>query len=469
LVECLEKENTKTYCRMPQILKERDYTKNPLSKEKKYLPEGQTYDEFPNPENDPDNAEKLKPHSVFFPIDLIYTDTARFQNRTSAFSELSANSVADHYDPNKFDPIVIWKDPKNKTDYVLSGHSRYEGMKRRKEHFIPARYFKGTEAEAITFAKVDANRSANVENLLEDLKAYKLMREGDSKKGIPKAKKSELERIFKGKHNKLEAYSFLSENGLFVEALQNENKSNFPYLETRALWVGDLRKEYADEFTNTFEDDCFNFLYANEGNIKLNKDDFMEIVKKRIAWGEDRLFPECSREGCEKIENLKEKGLNGEAYKELNRIQKDLDELKDRLASSHRIKRVYTEPEKEVLLKQGEMLKKEQSKLRKDLKLAEEAPGLFGFDRFGLEAKDLDFSKVLSNLDRLKITKKDVIEVLNNDFTKINQSKTITYFIGFTKKMIPLIIGLQDSSKYIIEGIEKANEYEIKKIYCYDE
>ena len=37
----------------------------------------------------------------------IHTDPARFQNRKDAFSELSADAVARHYDPNKFDPIVV--------------------------------------------------------------------------------------------------------------------------------------------------------------------------------------------------------------------------------------------------------------------------------------------------------------------------------------------------------------------------
>ena len=211
----------------------------------------------------------------------IRTDESRFQNRTNAFSELSADSVAQNYDPNKFDPIVIWNDPSNKKDYVLSGHSRFEGMKRRKEPSIPARYFEGTEAQAIQFARIDANRSANVENLVEDLKAYILMRDGSPQRKIKPATQTAIKNAFKGTHAKLEAYSYLNPEGFFIQALQTENKSAFPYIETKALWVGELRKKYGEVFTNTYEDDCYNFLYNSSSlGLKMKKDEFFEMFSK---------------------------------------------------------------------------------------------------------------------------------------------------------------------------------------------
>jgi len=428
------------------------------------------YDTFPNPEAAPQNnrlPNNLGCFAVQFPIELIHTDTARFQNRTNAFSELSAQSVAEHYDKNKFDPIVIWEDKKQGKYFVLSGHSRLEGMKRRKARVIPARFFEGTEQEAITFARVDANRSANAENIIEDLKAYKLMRGGDETKGLKPAKKSELERVFKGKHNKLDAWSYLNPNGLFLQALQSENKSEFPYLETRALWVGELRKKYGEEFTNTYEDDCFNFIFANATNNRLSKDVFFELVEKRISWGEARLFPECSELKCEPVENLKEKGLQGEMYKKLNQIQKDLDLIRERFQTTKQALKIHTDPEKEAIQKLGQKLKEEQARIRRDLKLSEEAPGLFGFDDWRLKSTDFDFSKFVLKMRKLKITKEMFIDVIYNPNTVIFDTEKDFNILGFTKNSIPLYSYFTSvKGKFKILELNVALENEIKHIYC---
>jgi hypothetical protein len=73
------------------------------------------------PEHPASRELEAKCAAVNFPVSQIHTDPARFQNRTDAFSELSAQSVAEHYDTNKFDPIVIWLDGSTGRYYVLSG------------------------------------------------------------------------------------------------------------------------------------------------------------------------------------------------------------------------------------------------------------------------------------------------------------------------------------------------------------
>ncbi|GAA4366897.1 hypothetical protein GCM10023185_38350 [Hymenobacter saemangeumensis] len=316
--------------------------------------------------------------AVEFSMGEIHLDPARFQNRTDAFSELSAEAVARHYDPNKFDPVVLWRDPaQNGRAFMLSGHSRYEGMRRRKARTIPARFFAGTEAEAIQFARVDANRAATAENLVEDLTAYRLMRDGDEARNLKPAKKSQLSQAFKGKHAKLEAWSHLDPAGLFVATLGQDNRSEFPYLEKFALWVGQLRSQYP-EMSNTHETDCFNFFYSDAKHQRTSRADFEEVVKKRLAWGKPRLFPECDRGGCVTLDDLAKRGPQATAYKELELLAKYRETITQRLRTTDRGLRVYTDSERETLKEQGQLIDLEMQRLRRDLGQAEAAPGLFG-------------------------------------------------------------------------------------------
>lgn len=318
------------------------------------------------------------------PLSSIHTDTKRFQNRVDSFSEASANNVALHFDANKFDPIVVWKDPKNKTTYVLSGHSRYEGMKRRKAKTIPVRYFTGSEEEAIKFARVEANRSANQESLVEDLAAYKMMRDG--KEGVKPATKTELNRIFKGKVGKLEAYSFLNTNGLFLQSLSQSNTSNYPYLERNAQWVGIIRNQFP-VISHTGEDNIFHFFYSDKSgrNIKASKDDFFALVKKKVNQlrkDESVLFPECSSDGCKQTVDREADPQKGEAFKRLREINEALDSIREKLTSKDATVRVTTDEEKKYLRATAEKLEEEKQRINRDLDLIDKSQvSLFGFDK----------------------------------------------------------------------------------------
>lgn len=321
--------------------------------------------------------------AVNFAINNIHTDTKRFQNRTDAFSEASADSVAKNYDPNKFDPIVVWQDPKAKKLFVLSGHSRYEGMKRRGAKAIPVRYFKGTEEEAIKFAKVEANRAANVESLVEDLGAYKLMRDGDKARDIKAATKTELQRIFKGKVGKLEAYSNLNANGLFIQSLSQSNTTNYPYLERNAQWVGIVRNMYP-AISHTGEDNIFHFFYSDKAgrNIKLSKDDFFGMVKKKVNGlrkDESVLFPECSADGCKATVDREADPQKGEAFKRLREINEALDTIREKLTSKDATVRVTTDEEKKYLRTTADKLEEEKQRINRDLDVIDKSQAsLFG-------------------------------------------------------------------------------------------
>jgi hypothetical protein len=51
--------------------------------------------------------------ALYQPISEIRTDEQRFPNRLVAYSAASADRVAQAFDPNLFDPIVVWLDANN--------------------------------------------------------------------------------------------------------------------------------------------------------------------------------------------------------------------------------------------------------------------------------------------------------------------------------------------------------------------
>lgn len=337
-------------------------------------------------------------HAVMLPIKQLQTDTARFQNRKNAFSEVSARNVAENYDANKFDPVVVWEDPKLKKKIVISGHSRLEGMKRRGAKQIPVRYFKGTEKEAIKFAKVDANRTADKEKLTEDLKAYELLRDGDPKKDIEPVTKQELKEAFPGKVNKLDAYTYLNPAGLFIQVLQQDNLSEYPHIETRAMWVGELAKENPKKWGKLMERNLFYFFYRGDGKgLKLSKADFMDLAQKRLDTlkkGQQVLFPECESDGCKEMQNEFANKLTGDAKKQLHENQELQRFILNRLKTTKKDVKVWTKEEekylKEVVLAE---LKKDAERIKKGIKELEDNQG----DLFGMNATIPEFLQAIDN------------------------------------------------------------------------
>ena len=224
-----------------------------------------------------EETQPSKTDVVEKPIAEIATDVDRFQNRATDFSEKTAATVAERFDLNLFDPIVLWKDPKNGKEYVLSGHSRLEGMKRRGAKNIPSRYFQGTEAEAMNFAKVEANRLGSAENLQETIKAYKQAKRGN-------ATKSKLKDLFDGDVEFLESAQNLNESGDFIRYLGQGAATEFPYIKRFSRWVGELRKTHGGKLTDRHEQQVFDWLYKGEKhNREIEKDRFFELVEKQVS------------------------------------------------------------------------------------------------------------------------------------------------------------------------------------------
>lgn len=130
--------------------------------------------------------------------------------------------------------------------------------------------------------------------------------------------------------------------------------------------------------TNTHEKDTFLYFYRNADNYKITREDFDKLVKERLAMGKERIFPECSDEGCEDIKDFKEVGQNRELYKELNRLQTELETFKKRFETNSAALKIYTEPEKKILTAKALQKEKELKNLQRDLKKVEDQPGLFG-------------------------------------------------------------------------------------------
>ncbi len=394
-----------------------------------------------------DNLSDLKPVAYLFPVSEIKTDAKRFQNRTDAFSELSAESVAKNYNENIFDPIVIWFDEAKKIFYGLSGHSRLEGMKRRGAKFIPARFFKGTEAEAIVFARVDANRAATKESLIEDLKAYRLMRDGDMNRNIAPADKKQIKVSFKNKVQTLESLSFLNPKGKFIEALSIEdNQKALPRLELFATWVGSFRKQYPN-FTNTWEDDCFNFFYSSDKNWKIRKEDFETILKKRISYGKSRLFPECEPgQPCKDIKDFSELPPNGHLYKDLENLQESQEFIRKRFNSNKPELRVYTTAENDKLKEVLKDLQAKSERLKRDLGVVEQqqSQGLFGIDDIKFQY-NYDFFQLLG-FKLQGITKQEIETCFESDNAQFFEFKGVAF-----KEMLYFYIAYNpDNRKFIL-------------------
>jgi hypothetical protein len=388
------------------------------------------------PEHDHERIlQESTPIAYLYPIAKIYTDPLRFQNRTDHFSEASAQAVAENYNPNKFDPIVVWFDASKNKVFVLSGHSRLEGMKRRKEKDIPARFFTGTEPEAIQFARVEANRAATRESLTEDLKAYRLMREGDLQKNIPPATPKALSEAFRGKEKTLEQLAYLDSKGKFIEILSNEDIiSQFPRIQMFAKWTGVLRKKYNSKMTNTHEKDIFNWVYGGASDQKIKRENFEELIRKRLELGKERLFPECPEgEPCKDIKNLEELPPNGHLYKQISEISKDLEIISQRINNQNvrDATRIQTEEERKALRELYTKLETKLTRLKRDLGIVEkyqQEGALFGIGnteevKFVVYATDSQRQKqrVFSTAQKSAEARKEVKDILGKkaQITKI--------------------------------------------------
>jgi hypothetical protein len=197
----------------------------------------------------------------------ITLDPKRFQNR-SELNETIVNNIVKNFNETELDPLIVWKE-KTKT-FLLAGHHRYEGLTRLKKKTASVKYFKGTEAEAIEFAKVKSNSNRSLETPIERAKIYRGMASTSTKKAIEE-KAKEIE----GKNaTYILNLSALNANGLVIDSLLKlaaGDKQNAALIEKIADWIGDVKRTYTN-LTNAHEKEMFDFL--------MNKEDSKRITTK---------------------------------------------------------------------------------------------------------------------------------------------------------------------------------------------
>lgn len=272
----------------------------------------------PAPSGEATQTEKRVAASVQqLPITDIATDVDRFQSRASDFSEKTAATVAERYDPNLFDPIVVWRDPANGKTFVLSGHSRLEGMKRRGEKNIPARYFDGDEQAAMNYAQVQANRLGTAENLSESIKAYRTAKA----QNLSRAK---LKDLFDGDLDFLDAAQNLDQEGDFINILNQSARDEFPHIKRFSRYVGELRGKYADKLTDRHEQQIFDWLYKGEKkNVDTSKDAFFNKVETQV----DRLDFSPDQPLVLKRGEVAQTGTRGRT--DTAALERELDQLRE--------------------------------------------------------------------------------------------------------------------------------------------
>lgn len=251
--------------------------------------------ESPEIINEPKGAtEKTSDKFVEKPVSEIKTDENRFQNRTELDQEHVKN-IADNWNDNELDPVVIWKGD-NGDSYILAGHHRLEAAKMLGKETIDARYFKGTEAEAIEYAKGKSNANRRMEAPHERAAIYRKMREdGKTEDEIKQALQQEgKNKVF------IDNVSYLNPNGKAMTAMKSFAKAGdtttINAIQKVADWVGQMKKDHPD-LTNLHEDEIYDFVQKNEAKSKddrskiRTKAELSDLINRRVN-GVDEFSPE---------------------------------------------------------------------------------------------------------------------------------------------------------------------------------
>lgn len=195
-------------------------------------------------------------------IKEIHTDPARFQNREKLNQDI-VKEIAENYDSNQFDPVVIWYDKKAGKWFLLAGHHRFEGVKKRGMKTVKSRCFEGTEAQAIKYAKELSNANRTLETPLERAKIYRK----EIATGATKKRLEEKAQRLEGKNwNYILNLAHLKPTGKPLSALSalsaNSDKSTQQNLEKLADWTGEARRMFAS-LDDQNETEMFEFLMDN--------------------------------------------------------------------------------------------------------------------------------------------------------------------------------------------------------------
>jgi hypothetical protein len=313
---------------------------------------------------------------VNVPISEIKINSEEYQGRKKAFSERSANKVHKFFSRDKFNPIIIYKHPDGNT-YVLSGHSRLEGMKRRGESTIPARYFEGNEQypntpEGAKKFAMDSNKDATLQTDLENSDYYRgKLKSGSSYNAVlVEAKENEQE----GSAVRIIDYAHLNPKGKAyqaLEALEKGESDTSTNVKLIAQKVGRIRSQN-EHLTDAHEQELFDYFSENgyptdkeiqdpNGTINrsinavrfdpkepLNLNKFVAKTAERIEWEKELKELENLRDELKKEVNpskqsgwsgLKEKVIaslaKGKSKEQIDQAEKDFNSNKDNVKTNY--------------------------------------------------------------------------------------------------------------------------------------
>ncbi len=244
------------------------------------------------------------------PLDQIFHDLENFQNRKKEYSEHSVDNIVKAVLDGKFDlrifnPLVLWKDEKDKKLYILSWHSRYEAFKRLstqyKDHkqvkkffeqhqydftHIPALVMDDVSFEDAKFIALTSNALATIETDTERAEIYRSFRKlGKNKKFIEEfGRKCE-----KSNRSRVDAYSYLNPDGMMIQLLDMfaNNTDENAIIKRIAVRIGNIRKKHP-ELSNTHEEELYTRLfnkgwYGNQIGQIHTQQKFIDVVEKHIS------------------------------------------------------------------------------------------------------------------------------------------------------------------------------------------
>lgn len=282
-------------------------------------------------------------------IGSLSTDEARFQPRGKAFAEESARRVAEDFDRQKLDPVTVWRDPTDGKRYVLGGHSRLEGQRRRQAQglpdsdTLPIREFTGTEAEAREFAATDNDRRSQ----MQPSEQAAFLREWSD--GRTKAETQEQAQKLYGKNAQtVQDLAALSPKGRalsYLERFAGADTAESRDMLTAAQWVGRARRQN-DQLTDAHERELYDYLLKNWRKKPHTRSmggfaQFVrEVTDRRTEFGDGgtRSFDASKPLNVESVtpQSQQERALD-EAARKADR------ELKDAQAELERQRRSYVE------------------------------------------------------------------------------------------------------------------------------
>lgn len=442
------------------------------------------------PTAEPIHQEK-DPGIKLIPLNEIFTDHANFQNRESEFSAESVERILSAIHESAFswavfDPITLYRNPKDNRYYVLSGHSRFEAFKRaskaglqaesRSFDKIPARIFEGTLEAAKQLARTSNNLSTK-ETDVERANYYRQKRlEGTSEKIL----KAEAQK-YEGKNATfILNLSYLNPTGKAWESLklitQGTESENSRTIKELADWVGEARRRFP-QLTNSHENEIFDWLYSGAFSKLKIKRAYLErlgmAIAKATQFGvmDERLNIE-NRSGKSATE-LEYDEKVADARLEYDQAEKELREKRKefiaRGADLEKLDQYLLEYQARVnnTLRRLNDLVKLRDAVKEGARNQMSLFGLgsiaqfnflgvigshFGFqglgnvqDAFHFHSTDIYYPKLeLDKMNKLKISKSEIEEIFD--------SKTKSYFQEINKKYSPLhfaVTGWSSKKRFI--------------------